>query len=109
MKRSKENEIPFVKLFRTPNANYIYDVPQSCMLDVQEDTYRYVESLQKGKEELVIPEEFLELQSQGYLKSESPVKEIKHPYTDVVGFLLERKMSLMTLQLTQQCNFRCKY
>ena len=45
MKRSKENEIPFVKLFRTPNANYIYDVPQSCMLDVQEDTYRYVESL----------------------------------------------------------------
>lgn len=109
MKRSKEKEAPFVKLFRTPNANYIYDVPQSCMLDVQEDTYRYVESLQKGEEEPVVPEEFLELKSRGYLKSESPVKEIKHPYTDVVGFFLERKLSLMTLQLTQQCNFRCKY
>ncbi len=109
MEKSQESGIPFVKLFRTPNANYIYDVPQSCILDVQEDTYRYVESLQKGKEEPVVPEEFLELQSQGYLKSESPVKEIKHPCTDVLEFLLERKLSLMTLQLTQQCNFRCKY
>lgn len=53
--------------------------------------------------------DFLELQSQGYLKSESLVKEIKHPCTDVLEFLLERKLSLMTLQLTQQCNFRCKY
>lgn len=109
MEKPKESGIPFVKLFRTPNAHYVYDVPQSCILDVQEDTYRYVESLQKGKKESAVPEEFLELQSQGYLKSESPVKEIKHPYTDVMRFLLERKLSLMTLQLTQQCNFRCKY
>lgn len=106
----EEKKIPFVKLFRTPNARYLYDVPQSRLLCIQEDTYTYIENLKNGKEvSAVVPEEISELQDQGFLQCESPVEEIKHPYTDVIGTFLDRKLSMITLQLTQQCNFRCKY
>ena len=108
-KSSFRNGGPFVQLFGTPNANYIYDVSQSRLLNVQKETYRYVENLLRGDVDTQVPLEVEELRAQGYLKAESPVKEIKHPYTDVVSTLLERKLNLMTLQLTQQCNFRCKY
>lgn len=102
-------KIPFVKLFCTPNAKYVYDVPQSRLLCIQDSTYSYIERLQQGEAEVVVPDEVVELQSQGFLKCESPVEEIKHPYTDMLSTFLDRKLSLMTLQLTQQCNFRCKY
>jgi uncharacterized protein len=32
-----------------------------------------------------------------------------HPLTDKVELLLERKIDTIVLQLTQDCNFRCKY
>lgn len=104
-----KKKVPFVKLFCTPNAKYVYDVPQSRLLCVQDSTYQYIEQLQRGKIEIAVPEEVLELQSEGFLQCESPVEEIKHPYTDMIDTFLDRKLSLMTLQLTQQCNFRCKY
>lgn len=104
-----KKKVPFVKLFCTPNAKYVYDVPQSRLLCVQDSTYQYIEQLQRGRIEIAVPEEVLELQSEGFLQCESPVEEIKHPYTDMIDTFLDRKLSLMTLQLTQQCNFRCKY
>lgn len=100
---------PFGKLFRTPQSYYIYDAPHSEILEIGQETYDYIDALQRGAAVESVPPEVITLLEQGYLKSDSPVRKIEHPYTSIVETLLARKLSLMTLQLTQQCNFRCKY
>lgn len=56
-----------------------------------------------------MPQELKDLQAQGYLTSQSVVREIRHPYSKFLGTFLDRKLGKVTLQLTQNCNFRCKY
>lgn len=46
--------------------------------------------------------------SKGFLSSHT-VKEIKHPATDLLEYHLSRKIKSLTLQITQNCNLRCKY
>ena len=48
------------------------------------------------------------MQEAGYLSDKRP-EIIKHPYTKQLPMFLERKIEKITLQLTQDCNFRCKY
>lgn len=49
-----------------------------------------------------------ELKADGYLKPQQ-VKEIRHPQVGLLEETLSRKVQKITLQLTQNCNFRCKY
>ena len=46
-------------------------------------------------------EELLELASEGFLATESVVKEMRHAYIDLLDTILERKLSRLTLQITQ--------
>ncbi len=50
----------------------------------------------------------MELKSTGFLSS-NKVKEIKHPMTDYLEEILNRNMQKISLQITQNCNFRCTY
>lgn len=104
---------PFIKLFRTPNANYFFDVNKHEFREIAGDSYEYLQYLmveEISHEKIVkTPLELEELQAAGYLAHESVVQTIRHPYSDYVAILLERKLSMMTLQLTQDCNLRCKY
>ena len=96
-----------VQLFKTPNAFYAFDAPMGKMIEVSEELYKYLETNQTGTEDA--PEEFKLYSSQGFFRAESPVKQISHPYTKILDTYVERKLSKITLQLTQQCNFRCNY
>lgn len=96
-----------VQLFKTPNAFYAFDAPMGKIIDVSEELYKYLEANQTGTEEA--PEEFNTLRAQGFFSAESPVKQIAHPYTPIIDTYMDRKLSKITLQLTQQCNFRCNY
>lgn len=101
---------PFIKLFHTPNSAYFLDINKNEIIQIDEATYLYLENEVKGPgKEKDIPEEVVELKKSGYLSTESNVKEICHPYTKFLGVFLERKMGKITLQVTQKCNFRCKY
>lgn len=40
---------------------------------------------------------------------DSCIKEVRHVYADYLDVFLTRKLAKITLQLTQNCNFRCKY
>lgn len=37
------------------------------------------------------------------------MEKLEHAYTNYLQYFMERKLSKITLQVTQNCNFRCKY
>ncbi len=37
------------------------------------------------------------------------IEKIEHPMTEIVEDLLENNMTKLTMQVTQNCNFRCDY
>lgn len=102
---------PFIHLFHTPNSWYLYDVNTSEIINISEAAYSYLQEVitSDNSVELALPQELVDLQSKGYLASESRVCEVQHPYSNYLEIFLQRKLTKITLQLTQNCNFRCKY
>lgn len=102
---------PFVKLFATPNAKYVFDVGKNEILKVTDEIYNFLEGLEKNSDVLISPETKHNidlLMGAGYFSDKRPLR-IRHPNTDLAELFLERKIDKITLQLTQDCNFRCKY
>lgn len=102
---------PFIKLFHTPNRAYVFDVNNDELVQISEESFCYLSDIlsDDNEPEALIPQELAELMERGYLESESRVKQIRHPHTDNLELFLDRKLTRVALQLTQQCNFRCKY
>jgi len=75
------------------------------------EAYGYLANVLNGKPELngEAPSEINILKENGYLAESSRVKNIRHPYTGYLEQFLERKLSKITLQVTQSCNLACKY
>lgn len=105
----------FIKLFKTPNHYYCLDVNTSEILEIGYEAYRYLEqNLEKQEDKKnisgeTIPTEIEALKEAGYLSEESKVKEIKHYLSYYIEDFLNRNLTKLTLQVTQDCNFRCKY
>lgn len=103
--------IPLITLLRSPNAFYLYDTNRNEIVDINESVYSALaEFLSTGHSpnDTDVNKKIDALRKQGYL-SEHRAQEIIHPYTTYLPFLLDRSISQLTLQLTQNCNFRCKY
>ena len=107
-------EKPFIKLFHSPNSGYFYDVGKNEILRIPENVYQHLVQVMDGMSSLEKPEDesaieminsFIEL---GYLSTKRPVK-ILHSATNFAHLYLDRCIGKITLQLTQECNFRCKY
>ena len=104
---------PFIHLFETPKNYYFYDVNRNENVQVSQKVYGYLERVlnddvrEEGKD-LDIEKEIRMLKENGYL-SDNQVKEIKHLGTDLLPLYLARKMNILTIQLTQNCNLRCSY
>jgi len=102
---------PFIKLFRTPNSQYFYDVGKNEIVRITSELFAYLQGLLDGVEVQLDQESqemFDTLRNAGYLSDKHP-SIIQHPYTNYLPLLLDRKIEKITLQLTQDCNFRCKY
>jgi uncharacterized protein len=101
---------PFIKLFHTPNAGYFLDVNKDELLPISEGSFQYLKAVLSDEgNDLETPEEITALKSQGYLTHESAVKRVQHFYSQNLEIFLQRKLEKITLQLTQNCNFRCRY
>lgn len=103
-------EKPFIQLFKTPNSAYLLDVNRNELLPISGESHAYLMKLLKGETNSESPtDEILELKEEGYLTTDSNVREVCHVYTEFLPWFLNRKMTKITLQVTQKCNFRCKY
>ena len=102
---------PFIQLFKTPRSQYVFDVNKNEMLPVSAESFDFLKQCIDGQADIGTAsiEEIQELIREGYLRTESVVQEISHPYTPYLKYFLERKIAKITLQVTQGCNLRCKY
>lgn len=102
---------PFIQLFKTPRSQYVFDVNKNEMLPVSAESFDFLKQCMAGQADIETAniEEIQDLIREGYLRTESVVQEVYHPYTPYLEDLLNRKLRKITLQVTQGCNLRCKY
>ena len=105
--------LPFIHLMKTPMNNYAYDVNTNSFIELSDETYAYLETLlNSGDAEIPAPPDVAQsvdrLRQNGLLSSKHPLK-IEHSQSQFLENLLNKSVNQMTLQLTQECNFRCAY
>lgn len=102
---------PFIQLFKTPRSQYVFDVNKNEILPVSAESFSFLKQCMAGEADVERSEitEIQNLIQEGYLRTESVVQEIRHPYTPYLKYFLDRKIAKITLQVTQGCNLRCKY
>ncbi len=109
-----KNNKPFIHLFRTFHSYYVYDVNTDSIVKISKDLYEYLHKV--CTEDSVLDFEdaaennsaISNLIKAGFLSS-NRLEEIIHPQTDIVEYILNNKLSMLTLQVTQKCNLRCEY
>lgn len=100
---------PFVHFVALNNEIYLLDVNTNMISRVNERIFKYLMSDEDISE--VNAEDVLLIENMkrvGMLKS-SQIERIEHPMTDFVENIIENNMTKLTLQVTQNCNFRCEY
>ena len=75
-------------------------------IQVSEGLYQYIANRDFQNEEY--EEMISQLEKKGYL-STNRVEEIKHPLSDYIDDYVEHNINAMILQITQNCNMRCRY
>ena len=105
-------QAPLFELFRTINSHYIYDTNKNQIYPISKECSDILGKVKRG--ELSVPQavaesdEVRDLCARGLL-SDNRVETLEHPYTPLLRPLLNRRIQKVTLQLTQNCNFRCSY
>lgn len=110
---NKKDNVPFIHLFRTRRGFYVYDVNTNRYHSISKDFYLYLNKLQKGE---LIDKKLKENTYQertiffnkGFLNYNYP-KHIEMFENEDLDYYLSNRLKGITLQITQQCNFRCSY
>lgn len=107
-----KNLKPFIHLFKSPNSCYLYDVNTNQVCPIDEDVYDYLEREQNDHidaqtEEMTI-KKIKVLRKNGFLLNNRPEKII-HGQDRFLEYRLNNCVQKITLQVTQNCNFRCAY
>jgi uncharacterized protein len=101
--------IPFVHCFKTPGGYYIYDVNKNVIIKLQKTVWENLKDMQSNSYILKSENSLIEkMLKDGFLSSKK-IKSIVHPADDIFVYYLDRKIKMITLQVTQQCNLRCDY
>jgi uncharacterized protein len=103
---------PWIKLFKTFNKYYFYDVNLDHSTEISKDLFEILENrngeIDVNSDSQVLYEEIENLKKQGYL-GKCEIEEIEHPLTFSVEDYIQRKLNFIVLQLTHNCNLRCRY
>lgn len=113
MKDHEENGVPFGYLFKTKNKHYFYDVNTNDIIEINSGLYEYMHTListnkRVEEQESSYISEYHKLVESGVIGLYRP-ERIEMPDTDTLPYHLSNRVSGITLQVTQQCNFRCSY
>lgn len=103
-------------MFKTPGGHYLYDVNKNVILNLSEEQYKLLDYYRNSDDTDISTSEFSEqviesiehLRELGFLSEKRP-KEMYHPLNDTILSHLNNKVNMITLQITKQCNLRCKY
>lgn len=105
---------PFIKLFSCSAGKYFYDVNLNDIVEITDSEYIYLYRMINSNdfnESDIKNSSFphiVELYNKGYFKAIYP-EIIEHELTPYVKNYLSKRLQGVTLQVTQNCNFRCRY
>ena len=104
---------PFIKLIKTRNGHYLFDVNMNELVHIESDTYDQLKCILDSPDKslgdfISSSREIAKLAENGYLSDNRPQK-IEMSETDNLDYYLDHHLHKLTLQVTQQCNFRCHY
>ncbi len=110
---------PNIHLLRVYDKYILYDVDTNSIISVPKNLYGFLQSIRNLSDDEIqkqletVPMELQQnikyLEQQGLLHQVNKNMQIKHIETDVLQELFDGNLSMMTLQVTQNCNLRCKY
>lgn len=96
-----------IKCFSSPMNKYFYDRFLDSVVMVNDEEYKALKNVELTGE-LPTDNSLKRFEDNGLLQK-TIINEIEHPETQNVKFLTEHYMGNLILQVTQQCNMRCKY
>lgn len=108
-------QIPFIHLLEMNHDKYFYDTNTNAILNISTELYEFLKKMLSGdypdsgdmSEETRDNLQFL--LSQGFLQGRNDKVKIEHPETNRLEAIYKSNLNTMTLQVTQNCNLRCKY
>lgn len=114
------NGKPNVHLFEVYDRKFLYDVDTNSIVSIPDDVHIFLQELaccssdsdvssKLASMNEKVRQSIMYLENQGLLHSINDNLQIKHVETDILQDLFDGNLSLMTLQVTQNCNLRCKY
>ncbi len=112
----KENQYPLIHNFINENKYYVYDSQKNCILNLKKELYYEILKLKrlgfkKYKQMSVNSDEVHivnELMKRGYF-SPSPVRKVENLDLKWVDKIMENKIKYLILNVTYNCNFKCRY
>lgn len=102
---------PFIHLLKSPYHHYLFDVNTNSIVRISKDLYHYLDCLNHDENCQFSEDircEYNTLKENGYLKTKRP-NSIQSPFLNDLNYFLNYHMNMLTLQVTQECNFRCSY
>lgn len=107
---------PVIKTFSINNMFYVYDTYNNQILNVTNEQFREIKCLENNGIDKYIAlskgtsayNDVILLLNKGYFRS-SFIEEVYHPYTDYIDILTNRYVNELVLQVTRDCNFKCRY
>ena len=99
-------EKPNIHLFEVHGKFYFYDVNKNAIVEISKEAFDFLssdESIQRG-----VGDEIFILKKEGLLSHIRP-SCIEHPSTPHLEEILQSAVNRVCLQITQECNLRCKY
>ncbi|WP_251860978.1 Cys-rich peptide radical SAM maturase CcpM [Clostridium sp. Marseille-Q2269] len=103
------NNNPFIHLFSTSQSKYLYDVNTDKILKIPDYVYNYIKNKKQPKWDKEKAIDHIDyLRKNGFLKSKK-IKHTEHPATKFLKYYYDYKLNFLTIQITQNCNLRCRY
>lgn len=109
-------ESPVIKTFTHKNKYYLYDFGKNTILQLSEELFKEIKSIQKiGVDKYISENSFsdhfndiITLINRGYFKPVT-VECVSHYLNSYLEVLENRFVQDLILQVTQDCNFQCRY
>lgn len=101
---------PLIYLFQNQGKYFVYDANKNVILHVPPQIYIEATRLMDDLtyEKCNMSRDMKKLYERGYFR-ESPVNEIKFSDLNTIKAICDNNMERLILQVTQNCNFACRY
>lgn len=106
--KSGGNDMVIFKLVKTAKGFYLYDRNRNKLARISKEEYEELEEVEKGERTIEDTESINKFREKGFLL-DNVVEVIEHPELECLKHHVTHRMQQVILQVTQNCNLRCKY